>query len=1285
MSYDVFISYRRLDGRELANCIAAELKSIGYRVFIDSSEMRSGKPFPEQLRKAVIETPNYILIVTTEMFNFREGEDWLKSEIETALNEYNKSPDTRTVLPIFTSATVYLHNMIFPSWCEQLKKFDSIDLCGLLPNKIENKRIAKAVSGVNRHNIWNAAQRYLEYNKEPGKRFYNLHICQSILPVGKKSTSNNLPIVGKTNNTSKSLLDVIIESSDPLYIIGEGGIGKTTSLIRIMEDAYEGKHYSENSIIPLFVELNLAPDNKDNNCYSDGKSTFIIRQVCNILKQTGKADSVFDYDVDTMEDELARIVTSVLSEDFVKNDPPPRYWLLLDGLNEVSQKDPYIYGMIIDEIIYLLTKCHNVRVILTDRNDETLLSCERYGIQKFILAGIDEINVRKYLSSQHIKVPYRKKEFELLKNPMFLTMYASLNQQLNIVSRGELLKQFFYERSENMYNQSERLTAQGYDINKIAFVLDFLIPAIAHHMERYGEYIIDRRTAENIVFPILEQDNDTDIIGYYGESAFEKYRKSSRITIASVAKSILNSFGGNKCEIIGFILDCAVKNLGILFDRKGKFGFVHQHIRDFFAAVYDVNTIKLAVCLYSENKLWYALDVMHYFSENVLSTEKARFIGEYLGEPQNKPYYYNEKWNYNVPDIPCDRNLIKRAFDIYRNRFDGNDGYAIYNLIEILKITRKDLSGCDFSYLDLSNTSINGLLLGHSGICDISSFEGAKINNNNIMNPVIDKEKYFVCRNSKTILFYDENEILEMDSLTGAVIEHYSIDLQRCTDNENNIDDNNEFEIDHYDSSYNIFQISVDEFILVLEHNKILWNKTENSFCKLLDKLDCREFNDNFEAKVDDLDYYSLNAFWGNGSFALLTFSRWVTNSNEKSIHISETFLYSNSNIRYLPWFHNIAEFLGIALSSDDNYCLIWYTNYAFIYSFSKDMEIAEIELEDSIIGARFLKSNLQIIIVTEKNYYLYDLNGKKIKNNSLFKSNEKAISVSFSPDTTRFSVVYGMGGIKNYFFDLENTSDIMLNDRNWVDSVDFITNDYVIIKHANGLINTRSLLTSDVQLTIKESITGKVCIDVSENNKCLIKYCNGTIREWNIDSQKCINTFLFEQNDIISLAYNKDATKFVCLSESGVIKIIDACSGKSKTIGKANKKSFGISFSDNQIVLITDPDTKKDEALCSDYYLTFNPTAKYEFEFNKEIREKFESVGLNQQMLDSIHINRYSNYHYDDVYVYGKNNFVIHEESGLFVHGCKFINLYPDSDLDKTTLKTFGAIVDDLRMCNND
>ena len=49
MAYDVFVSYRRADGQELANKVTAQLQQMGFKVFLDTSKMVKGQPFPNTL------------------------------------------------------------------------------------------------------------------------------------------------------------------------------------------------------------------------------------------------------------------------------------------------------------------------------------------------------------------------------------------------------------------------------------------------------------------------------------------------------------------------------------------------------------------------------------------------------------------------------------------------------------------------------------------------------------------------------------------------------------------------------------------------------------------------------------------------------------------------------------------------------------------------------------------------------------------------------------------------------------------------------------------------------------------------------------------------------------------------------------------------------------------------------------------------------------------------------------------------------------------------------------
>ena len=84
MKYDVFISYRRDGGFEIANLIASKLKIAGYRVFLDIHAMHAGD-FSDQLKEKVCGCKDFIWILSTnhesKTLYYRDGTDYYRDEI----------------------------------------------------------------------------------------------------------------------------------------------------------------------------------------------------------------------------------------------------------------------------------------------------------------------------------------------------------------------------------------------------------------------------------------------------------------------------------------------------------------------------------------------------------------------------------------------------------------------------------------------------------------------------------------------------------------------------------------------------------------------------------------------------------------------------------------------------------------------------------------------------------------------------------------------------------------------------------------------------------------------------------------------------------------------------------------------------------------------------------------------------------------------------------------------------------------------------------------------------
>ncbi|XP_022182959.1 sterile alpha and TIR motif-containing protein 1-like isoform X2 [Myzus persicae] len=93
---DVFISYRRSNGSELASLIKVNLEIRGYRVFIDVVKLENGH-FGNNLVKHIRQAKNFVLVLTKSSLDRCVGDyecnDWVHKEIVTAMqNQLNIIP-----------------------------------------------------------------------------------------------------------------------------------------------------------------------------------------------------------------------------------------------------------------------------------------------------------------------------------------------------------------------------------------------------------------------------------------------------------------------------------------------------------------------------------------------------------------------------------------------------------------------------------------------------------------------------------------------------------------------------------------------------------------------------------------------------------------------------------------------------------------------------------------------------------------------------------------------------------------------------------------------------------------------------------------------------------------------------------------------------------------------------------------------------------------------------------------------------------------------------------------
>ncbi|MEE0992124.1 MAG: TIR domain-containing protein [Bacteroidales bacterium] len=98
-NFDVFVSYRRSDGKSFARTLNLAFKNEGFRCFLDYDKLEGGD-FSRQLQDAVVDAPVFVMVMTPDYFArcvkkvetadgntvFEPNEDdWVRREIDLAL------------------------------------------------------------------------------------------------------------------------------------------------------------------------------------------------------------------------------------------------------------------------------------------------------------------------------------------------------------------------------------------------------------------------------------------------------------------------------------------------------------------------------------------------------------------------------------------------------------------------------------------------------------------------------------------------------------------------------------------------------------------------------------------------------------------------------------------------------------------------------------------------------------------------------------------------------------------------------------------------------------------------------------------------------------------------------------------------------------------------------------------------------------------------------------------------------------------------------------------------
>ncbi|XP_051963343.1 NAD(+) hydrolase SARM1 [Xyrauchen texanus] len=119
---DVFISYRRTTGSQLASLLKVHLQLRGFSVFIDVEKLEAGR-FEEKLITSVQRAHNFILVLSANALDKCMGDvamkDWVHKEIVTALN------GKKNIIPV-TDNFIWPEPASLPEDMSTILKFNGI-------------------------------------------------------------------------------------------------------------------------------------------------------------------------------------------------------------------------------------------------------------------------------------------------------------------------------------------------------------------------------------------------------------------------------------------------------------------------------------------------------------------------------------------------------------------------------------------------------------------------------------------------------------------------------------------------------------------------------------------------------------------------------------------------------------------------------------------------------------------------------------------------------------------------------------------------------------------------------------------------------------------------------------------------------------------------------------------------------------------------------------------------------------------------------------------------------